>query len=52
MKTAVLRYNFDAMMWEAVADWHTDLTGMGDTPQEAVDNLSFQCIKHDLWPKE
>lgn len=51
-RTATLGYNFETASWMAIADWNTDLTGEGTTPDEAVEHLRHQCNKHELWPKD
>ena len=47
---ANLYYDFDTECF--VAELGSGIAGYGQSPQEAVDALRYQCNKHDLWPKE
>lgn len=49
--TATIKYDFSTASFIAQADWDDQLSGSGTTPEEAVENLRFQCNKHELWPK-
>jgi hypothetical protein len=51
MGTATLKYDFASSGWWAIADWNDDLKGVGETPEQAVDSLKWQCDKHNLWPE-
>jgi hypothetical protein len=51
-RTASLKYDFETASWIVIADWNNALVGAGTTPQEAMDDLRYDCNKHELWPKE
>lgn len=49
-RTATINYDFEMWRWVAETSWGPQ--GTGDTPNEAIESVIFQCNKHQLWPQE
>ncbi len=52
MILATLKYDFPSASYVAVLDDRPEVSGLGTTPEEAIEALRVQANKHALWPEE
>lgn len=51
MRYTIVKYDFETSSWIALMEDEPLIHASGTTPDEAVENLRYQCNKHELWPK-
>ncbi len=49
MILASVKYDFESASWVASFDDRPEVSSMGTTPEEALENLRIQANKHGLW---